>query len=180
MTACEQAKITVAALREKNLKLACAESCTGGLISKMITDVSGASEIFLGAVVSYANSVKENILKVDGDILKKYGAVSEPVAVMMARGALKLTNADISVAVTGIAGPDSDNTKKPVGLIYIALCDRENAAVFEMRNDFAEDVRKNNREAAALKALEMAADYARLYPEKSHQMKKAEEILEKY
>lgn len=182
MTACEQAaKTAVEMLKEKKLKLVTAESCTGGLIAKMITEISGASEVFDGGVVSYANSVKENVLGVDGKTLESYGAVSEPVAVMMARGARKIMNADIAVSVTGIAGPNSDSTGKPVGLIYVALCDKEDAIVIEMRNEFkGEDVREKNREAAALKALELAAQYARLYPEKPQGMTGAEKILEKY
>ncbi len=181
MTAFEQAKKTVAALKEKNLIFSCAESCTGGLISKFVTDVSGASAVFFGSVVSYDNSVKENVLGVDGDVLKKYGAVSAPVAVMMARGARETLKTDIAVGVTGIAGPESDFTKKPVGLIYIALCDRENTFVYEMRNNFqGECVRENNREAAAKKALEMAEEYAALYPQKNNKYENINEFLKKY
>lgn len=108
-------------LRKKGLKAAFAESCTGGLTAKRITDVPGASEVFECGVVSYANCIKSRLLGVDGDDLKKYGAVSETVARQMARGIKKISGADFGVGITGIAGPGSDDTNKPVGLSYIAV-----------------------------------------------------------
>ena len=108
-------------LKEKELTIATAESCTGGLISKRLTDIPGSSEVFLGSVVSYSNDAKINILGVCREDIQTLGAVSDKVAVQMAEGARKLLGADIAIGVTGIAGPDSDGTDKPVGLTYIAL-----------------------------------------------------------
>lgn len=108
-------------LREKELKLALAESCTGGLLSSMITDVAGSSEYFLGSIVAYDNGVKQSELGVRATTLKKYGAVSKETALEMARGVKKALQADISAAVTGIAGPGGGTPEKPVGLVFIAV-----------------------------------------------------------
>lgn len=107
-------------LKTKGLKVATAESCTGGLISKMITDVSGSSAVFDGGVVSYANDIKHQLLNVSEDTLRKYGAVSEQTAREMAIGVRELMRADYGISVTGIAGPDGGTVDKPVGLVYIA------------------------------------------------------------
>ncbi|WKZ33918.1 MAG: CinA family protein [Thermodesulfobacteriota bacterium] len=109
------------ALRKKGLKLAIAESCTGGLLSSMITDIPGSSDYFEGAVIAYANPVKARMLKVKSRTLASYGAVSRETAGEMAQGARKAFKADISAAVTGIAGPGGGTPKKPVGLVYIAV-----------------------------------------------------------
>lgn len=108
-------------LKEKGLVAATAESCTGGLIAKMITEVPGSSEVFDGGVVSYANRIKTALLNVSERRLEAYGAVSRQVAVKMAEGVCNLMGADISVAVTGIAGPGGGSEEKPVGLVYIAV-----------------------------------------------------------
>lgn len=120
-------------LKQKGLKVAFAESCTGGLTAKRVTDVSGASSVFECGVVSYANCIKHKILGVDEDDLKNYGAVSEPVAKQMAKGVLELSGADIGVGITGIAGPDSDGTEKPVGLSYIAVAFGDTVLCRELR-----------------------------------------------
>lgn len=112
-------------LKEKGLTLATAESCTGGLIGKRITDVSGSSAVYGCGIISYSNDIKTNILGVDKADLQAHGAVSEPVARQMALGALKVSGADIAVGVTGIAGPESDGTDKPVGLSFIALAAKD-------------------------------------------------------
>ncbi|SMB96277.1 nicotinamide-nucleotide amidase [Desulfonispora thiosulfatigenes DSM 11270] len=112
-------------LLERNLKLVTAESCTGGLIAQNITQVPGSSEYFLGGVVSYSNTIKENILKVDAEILNTVGAVSEQTAIAMAKGALDLLGADIAVSTTGIAGPGGATAEKPIGLTYIGLVSKE-------------------------------------------------------
>ncbi len=112
-------------LKEKELTLAVAESCTGGLISKRITDVPGSSAVFGCGLITYSNEIKTKILQVNEDDIKLFGAVSEPVAKQMALGALRVSGADIAVAVTGIAGPGSDSTDKPVGLSYIALAAKD-------------------------------------------------------
>ena len=111
----------VSLLQEKGLTLATAESCTGGGIGYAITAVSGSSSVYLGGVVSYANEVKNRILGVPEEVLLSYGAVSEQTAKAMAEGVRSLIGSDVSVSVTGIAGPASDNTNKPVGLVYIGV-----------------------------------------------------------
>ena len=108
-------------MREKGLTLALAESCTGGLLSSVITDAPGSSGYFLGSTVAYANSVKEGSLKVKAVTLEKHGAVSKETAREMAQGARKTLHADISASITGIAGPGGGTKKKPVGLVYIAV-----------------------------------------------------------
>ena len=107
--------------RERGLTLSAAESITGGLIAKRLTDVPGASQVFLGGVVSYTNGVKERALGVPHDMLEEYGAVSEPVARAMAEGVRRLTCADFGLSVTGVAGPDKDDRGRDVGTVYIAL-----------------------------------------------------------
>lgn len=147
----------VGMLKEHHLKVATAESCTGGLIAKRITDVPGASEVFECGIISYANAIKHKVLGVSEDNLNKYGAVSEPVAKQMAQGALKVSGADIAVSVTGIAGPDSDSTGKPVGLVYIGLADKKNVWVREIRTSRRD--RSYNRYVSASNALDMIRLY---------------------
>lgn len=154
-------KQTVELLKSKKLKLATAESCTGGLISKRITDVSGSSEVFEGGVVCYSNRFKENVLGVSPETLKKYGAVSRETAREMVKGVLSLTKADIAVAVTGIAGPSSDDTNKPVGLVYIAVSDGKSTIVKKFLNNFTGNVREQNRSISADTALEMIMEAIR-------------------
>jgi nicotinamide-nucleotide amidase len=108
-------------LTEKNLTLVTAESCTGGMIAQRITSIPGSSEYFLGSIVAYANSVKENILNVPREILSNYGAVSKETALAMAEEVKKVLKSDLGLAITGIAGPGGGTEEKPVGLIYIAL-----------------------------------------------------------
>jgi nicotinamide-nucleotide amidase len=110
-------------LRSKNLRLAVAESCTGGLISHRITNISGSSDYFERGLVVYSNKAKQELLGVPRETLQKYGAVSELTAMSMAQGLLKLTKTDIGIAVTGIAGPTGGTPDKPVGLVYISLAD---------------------------------------------------------
>jgi nicotinamide-nucleotide amidase len=108
-------------LRERQQTLATAESCTGGLIGKMLTDIAGSSDYYLGGFITYSNNLKNNLLDVPESLLKTHGAVSPEVALAMAQGALSKTNADWTLAVTGIAGPGGETPAKPVGLVYIAL-----------------------------------------------------------
>ena len=148
----------VKTLNEKGLVLATAESCTGGLIAKRITDVSGSSAVFNCGVVSYSNEIKESVLGVSHKTLETYGAVSEQTVREMVKGVLKVSGADIAVSVSGIAGPTSDNTKKPVGLIYLAVSDGENIRVKQLNNVFEENIRENNRKSASDEALKMLLD----------------------
>ena len=118
-------EVVSALLREKGLTLSAAESCTGGLIAKRITDLAGASRIFRGGVVSYVSDVKAHVLGVPRETLDAYGAVSEPVARAMAEGCRKLCGSDIAVSVTGLAGPEGDDRGNEVGTVYIALTDSQ-------------------------------------------------------
>jgi nicotinamide-nucleotide amidase len=101
-------------------KLATAESCTGGLLSSTLTDVPGSSEWYAGSIVAYSNEVKTNVLGVPQEILEKHGAVSEPVVLAMAENVLKVIGADLSVAISGIAGPSGGTPEKPVGTVWMA------------------------------------------------------------
>ena len=112
-------------LLERSLTLSAAESCTGGLIAKRLTDLPGASRVFRGGVVSYTNSVKAGVLGVPEALLEEYGAVSEPVARAMAEGCRRVCGSDLAVSVTGVAGPNADDRGTEVGTVYIALAARE-------------------------------------------------------
>ena len=116
-----EAKRVVEILAAQGATIAFAESCTGGLLTKLITDVPGASAVLKGGVCAYANDVKHGVLGVPRRDLDRYGAVSRPVALYMARGVRALMGTEIGVGTTGIAGPASDDTKKPVGLVYVAV-----------------------------------------------------------
>lgn len=105
----------------QGLRLATAESCTGGLIAHRITNVPGASTFFVGGVVAYSNALKETLLGVRAETLAAHGAVSEATAREMASGARQRLGADVSIAVTGIAGPGGGTPEKPVGLVYMAV-----------------------------------------------------------
>ena len=111
----------VGLLREKTLTLATAESCTGGSLAGRITDIAGASEVFLAGYVTYANEAKENTLGVPANLLAAHGAVSEPVAAAMAEGGRRVSGADFALSTTGIAGPGGGTESKPVGTVYIGL-----------------------------------------------------------
>jgi nicotinamide-nucleotide amidase len=112
-------------LRERKLKLALAESCTGGFLSHLITTVPGSSDYLLGAIVSYANDVKINTLGVSSETLQQHGAVSEETIMEMATQVRLKFNADIGVATSGIAGPGGGTAEKPVGTVWIAFADGE-------------------------------------------------------
>lgn len=116
--------VVVELLAKRGRTLAIAESCTGGLISSRITDVAGSSEVFRYGFVTYANEAKQELVGVSQDALRSYGAVSDPVARQMAEGALKAGEADIAVAVTGIAGPAGGSEEKPVGTVFLGLAER--------------------------------------------------------
>jgi PncC family amidohydrolase len=143
---------------EFNLSVALAESCTGGLIAVRITNIPGASSIFKGGIVSYANEVKQNILGVSQTILDNEGAVSLTCAEAMAAGARKALHADIAVSVTGIAGPGGGTPIKPVGLVFIGVATQ--ARVYAREHLFTGDrasIRQQASDAALQLALEAAA-----------------------
>lgn len=122
---------------EKKLKIAFAESCSGGLLSALITEFSGVSEIFECSVVSYSNQAKIDFLGVKKRSLDLYGAVSSEVALEMANGLIKMANVDFTIAVTGIAGPNGGTNDKPVGTVYIALVslDKKNVKKFQFNGN---------------------------------------------
>ena len=120
------------ALKARGVTFAAAESCTGGLIAKRLTDVPGASQVFLGGVVSYTNGVKNHVLGVPASLLESYGAVSAPVARAMAMGVRVLTGSDLALSVTGLAGPDGDDRGNPVGTVFVALSAPEGVFVRQL------------------------------------------------
>lgn len=139
-------------LKEKGLTLSVAESCTGGLISKSITDISGCSSVFFGGVVSYDNSVKENVLGVKNATLRAYGAVSYETAKEMAQGVKNALNTDVGISTTGIAGPGGGSAEKPVGTVYIGIA--INGDVSSKRLDIGADLsREEIRSRAAYTLL---------------------------
>ena len=139
-------------LLSKGWKLAVAESCTGGMLGSMITDISGSSEYFVGGFVTYANETKIEQLGVPADLIENYGAVSEQVACKMAEGAALKTGAEVGIGITGIAGPTGGTNEKPVGTTYIGLTTPAGTEVtkFEFKDD-----RKMNRYRAAFSALNL-------------------------
>ena len=149
-------KVLKETLPARGLKLATAESCTGGLVSHRITNISGSSEYFLGGVVSYSNEAKANLLGVSWDTLNAYGAVSRETVLEMARGARKLLNADIGISVSGIAGPTGAMPEKPVGTTWLGLSTNSG----EWARHFIWDGdREQNKQYSAEAALQFVIDY---------------------
>ena len=143
-------------LKDKKLKIASAESCSGGLIAHSLTNISGSSEYFDSAVVSYSNEAKMGFLEVPRNILEKYGAVSKEVAKLMAEGIKKKSNVDIGISTTGIAGPTGGTKGKPVGLVYIGLSTKDDTKVKKFQ--FSGN-RLENKESTCNAALQMLYDY---------------------
>lgn len=143
-------------LRAQQLTLAVAESCTGGALSDAITDIAGSSDYFLGGIIAYANEAKQRLLVVPAQVLQTHGAVSPQVAEAMAEGARRLLDADLAVAITGIAGPTGGTPDKPVGLVYIALAGEGGTRVECYRWSGS---RRENKEASVRAALELVLQY---------------------
>ena len=139
-------------LKLHDLKITCAESCSGGLISGRLVNVPGISSYYEAGVVTYANAAKEKFLAVPHQMLEEHGAVSPQVAEAMARGALTFAGADVSIAVTGIAGPGGGTLEKPVGLVYMACCVKGEVAL--EKHIFPGD-RRAVRESTVEAALEL-------------------------
>jgi nicotinamide-nucleotide amidase len=145
-------------LKEKGRTLSLAESCTGGLVSSLLTDVPGSSAYFLGTVVPYADRSKETLLGVNEETLKRHGAVSEETARELARGALDRFGSDLAAAITGIAGPDGGTAEKPVGTVFFAVVDREGREKASKR--FFGGDRATVRRTSAIFSLEMIRQFA--------------------
>ena len=145
--------VVLTLLNKNGMTLGTAESCTGGLIAKRMTDVPGSSAVFKGGVVSYCNEIKANVLGVPQVLLDEFGAVSEPVAKAMAEGARKVLDCDLAVAATGVAGPGSDDQGNPAGLVYVALAAPNGTYVRELRLSGAS--RQRVRTTAAHHAFDM-------------------------
>ena len=159
--AVEHSKFVHGALLEAGLTVATAESCTGGLIGKRLSDHPGSSRYFLGSVVAYENRIKQEILAVPREVLETHGAVSAPVAEAMANGVRQLMGADLALSVTGIAGPDGGTEDKPVGLVYLGLASDSGVRI-EKHNFWGN--RDGVRGMAAIRALEMVRRHLRSGP----------------
>ena len=143
-------------LKNKKLTISTAESCTGGLIANSLTNISGSSDYFDRGIVSYSNGSKIELLEISEDMLKKYGAVSEQVAKAMAEGIRKISNVDIGLSTTGIAGPTGGTKEKPVGLVYIAIATSKNT---EIKKFIFSGDRMQNKEDTCNAALEIILEY---------------------
>ncbi|OYY90646.1 MAG: competence protein [Sphingomonas sp. 28-66-16] len=143
--------------RALNRRITVAESCTGGLVAAAITEIAGASDVFQSGFVTYSNDAKVRTLNVSHDVLDTFGAVSIATAWNMAQGALEASDADVAVAITGVAGPGGGTVKKPVGTVVFARAERggDPANVVADRRDFGDIGRGGVRLQAALCALEL-------------------------
>ena len=151
-------QVVVDGLREKGLTLGCGESCTGGLLAKRITDISGASQVFLGGVVSYTNQVKHQVLGVPAQLLEEYGAVSQPVALAMAQGVRRVLGCQIGLATTGVAGPQRDDRDNPVGTMFVAISTPDGDYVRPLQLG-QRPTRARHRVQTASHALDLARRY---------------------
>lgn len=143
-------------LQEQNKQISFAESCTGGLLATRLTDISGASAVLKESYVTYANEAKAKILGVDEQLLAEKGAVSAQVCAAMAEGLSRISGADLSVSITGVAGPNADDFNNPVGLVYIGLCDGKQTKVHECRFTGS---RERIRNRAAMRAYLILHQY---------------------
>ncbi|MBE0517676.1 MAG: CinA family protein [Thermoplasmata archaeon] len=142
-------------LRSKGLTLSTAESCTGGKMGDMITAVPGSSDYYLGGVISYSDDAKASILSVDSELIVSKGAVSDEVAVQMARGCMERFSSNVAISTTGIAGPTGGTPTKPVGLVFICVCsDKASVCTRNLFLGDREDVRVQSTEAALRMTLE--------------------------
>jgi nicotinamide-nucleotide amidase len=155
----EQAQALIDLCRSKQLRVATAESCTGGLVAATLTEISGSSDVFERAFVTYSNSAKETMLGIDAQTLELHGAVSSETAEAMAKGALARSPVDLAVAVTGIAGPKGETPGKPVGLVHFAAASRRGHALRDAQR-YGNVGRAQVREASVAHALAMLRQLA--------------------
>jgi len=149
----EISKSVISLATQTNTTISVAESCTGGMVAEMLTDVPGSSRCFSHGIVSYNNQAKVNILGVDLSLIENEGAVSEKVARSMAEGVLRICASDISVAITGIAGPSGGSKDKPIGTVYFSWSDN---FMGEIQTSTRKHFFKGNRESIRMQAVEMA------------------------
>ena len=146
-------------LGKKKLKISCAESCTGGLLSSSITSISGSSKIFTFGLVTYSNQAKINILKVPKKIIMKYGAVSYETCLFMVKNLNRITKTNISISITGIAGPKGGTKQKPVGLVYIGI--KKNNKTLVKKYLFKKKKRNSIQRNAVNKALNLILSFSK-------------------
>lgn len=153
----DAARRVVEANRAAGRRVAVAESCTGGLVAAALTEIPGSSDVFEAGFVTYSNAAKQALLKVSGDVLDTFGAVSIAVAWSMAQGALRFSDADVAVAITGVAGPGGGSEKKPVGTVVFARAERgsDPGDITADKRQFGDLGRGGIRIQAALCALEL-------------------------
>ncbi|HEV2365353.1 MAG TPA: CinA family protein [Caulobacteraceae bacterium] len=154
------ARLVLDDARERSLRIVTAESCTGGLVAAALCAIPGASDVFERGFVAYTNRAKQEQLGVSGDMIADLGAVSEPIARMMAEGALENSHAHLAVAVTGVAGPDGGTPMKPVGTVHFATA-RANQSLYHRMEHFDFDTREEIQLAAVQTALEMLRERLR-------------------
>ena len=147
----------VSVLRKKNLKISFAESCTGGLLSSSITSINGSSKVFTIGLVTYSNQSKTSILKVAKNIIKKYGAVSYETCLAMVKNLNKISKTNISVSITGIAGPNGATKKKPVGLVFIGI--KKDNKTLVRKYLFKNNKRTSIQRAAVSKSLNLILSF---------------------
>ena len=152
-------KSLIRLLTKKKIKISLAESCTGGLLASSITSINGASKIFHLGLVTYSNQAKIKVLKVNKDIIKKYGAVSHQCCLSMVNNLSKISKANINVSITGIAGPTGGTTKKPVGLVYIGL--KKGKKIQVIKCLFKSKKRSSIQKATVKKALSLVLRVAK-------------------
>jgi nicotinamide-nucleotide amidase len=152
----DQARDVLDAARAKNIRIVTAESCTGGLIAALLTEIPGSSNVVERGFVTYSDKSKEELLGVPAVLIAAHGAVSDQVARAMADGALRHARAQLAIAVTGIAGPGGGSAEKPVGLVYVALADGHNTSSYEYR--FGDVGRSQVRLATVREALKLLSD----------------------
>ena len=148
-------KSLVKELTKKKLKISVVESCTGGMLASKITSVSGASKIFNLGLVTYSNQAKIKFLKVNKNIIKKYGAVSAECCEAMVKNLAKISKAQINVSITGIAGPNGGTKNKPVGLVYIAV--KKSNKILITKNIFKQKTRNSIQKATVKRSLKIIA-----------------------
>lgn len=153
------AKIVLERFREGKLRVATAESCTGGLVSALLTSIPGSSDVLDRTFVTYSNEAKREMLGVSSENLDKFGAVSAQVAAEMALGAIENSNADVAAAITGVAGPGGGSEEKPVGLVFIAVARRIDEGSFVEEFRFSDLSRDGVRNESSKMAMEMLLAY---------------------